>query len=957
LPGVPDHLNTSCLAKLMKTIRPTLWLALALAVTLAQASFSSVQAQVLANSTNDFSGTQGKSGWSYGYRNYTLDGGGIPYDPDGGFVLFPGGEGQGAWDGAGQFWTGTAWDANTASAAPWTFVGPEAIHPNGVTSQPLEEYWPIRRWVADALTGPTQLSIAWNTRKQNAAGNGVTGSLYVNGNLIDTGIIFGTNTVGFTRTNFLTIQKGDKIDLVLTPVGVDRGRADGSDGSLNWMRIERTVDTDSDGLPDGWEMLYAGNLTAMSRTSDFDGDGLTDLAEYAARTNPARSDTDGDGVRDGAEVTSTTNPLSPFDYLTTSNIASSSNDFSGIQGQGNWYYGYLLVAAPGTIADYATNSFVRFAGGDGLGPWANVAPWTNSTPDIQMWTGSGWDMNTAGAQPWDELGRQNTHPNGSSSGVIHWTVRRWRATELKTVTPLTLRYHTRKSNVGGGNGVTGALFHNGKLLDSMLIGGINGVGELRAVYANVAPNDFIDLILAPLGFDNTSADGQDGTSNFLEIDSTLPPNPYQPNGIAFVPSNATDSDGDGIPDPWERLYAPNLTTLSRIGDFDKDGLADLAEFVLGTDPSKTDTDGDGLSDLIETGTGKFVSGTDSGSNPNKVDTDGDGLSDSAEVQGSIKTDPNKTDTDGDSFSDADEITSGSNPNDAKDNLLAFVIANSITEFSGFQGSNGWFNGYRNFTLDGGETNYDAKASFIPYEGGTGQGPWDGVGQMWTGTAWDLNTASAGPWTSQAAQATHPNGANSAPNEEHWTIRRWVASKITKVTPVGIIWQVRKENLAGDGVTGAIYLNGKLLDSITIAGVNGTNAIRRYYVNLNTNDIVDLILTPQGVTSRSDGSDGSLNWMWIDTRVPAGARQPDGTLFVPAGGTAQGPKFESAVYDSAQKRITIAWGSAAGATYTVEASEDLKTWTVVSANVASGGARTTYVETVDPAKRARFYRVR
>jgi hypothetical protein len=217
----------------------------------------------------------------------------------------------------------------------------------------------------------------------------------------------------------------------------------------------------------------------------------------------------------------------------------------------------------------------------------------------------------------------------------------------------------------------------------------------------------------------------------------------------------------------------------------------------------------------------------------------------------------------------------------------------------------------------------------------------------------LETAAAGPWTSQGAQDTHPNGVNSFPNEEHWTIRRWVATELTKVTPVTIIWQVRKVNLAGDGVTGALYVNGMLLDSITIAGNNGTNPNRRYYVNLNPNDIVDLALTPQGVTNPNDGSDGSITWFWVDTRIPPNPVQPDGTPFVPAGGL----RFEPPTYDAVQRQITLAWASAANATYTLESSDNLTTWTVLRANIPSGGTRTTFSEALDTAKRTKFYRLR
>jgi Calx-beta domain-containing protein/thrombospondin type 3 repeat protein len=59
-----------------------------------------------------------------------------------------------------------------------------------------------------------------------------------------------------------------------------------------------------------------------------------------------------------------------------------------------------------------------------------------------------------------------------------------------------------------------------------------------------------------------------------------------------------DTDGDGLPDDWERQH---FGDLNRNGDddFDQDGLTNGQEYLLGSDPKKPDTDGDGMPDAWE----------------------------------------------------------------------------------------------------------------------------------------------------------------------------------------------------------------------------------------------------------------------------------------------------------------------------------------------------------------------
>lgn len=92
--------------------------------------------------------------------------------------------------------------------------------------------------------------------------------------------------------------------------------------------------------------------------------------------------------------------------------------------------------------------------------------------------------------------------------------------------------------------------------------------------------------------------------------------------------------------------ADQAGTVGKAGDTDADGLTDIVEADLGTDPTNPDTDGDGILDGVEVA---------SGSDPlvNNNDSDGDGVSD---VNDAFPNDPAETkDTDGDGIGDnADE---------------------------------------------------------------------------------------------------------------------------------------------------------------------------------------------------------------------------------------------------------------------------------------------------------------
>lgn len=126
---------------------------------------------------------------------------------------------------------------------------------------------------------------------------------------------------------------------------------------------------------------------------------------------------------------------------------------------------------------------------------------------------------------------------------------------------------------------------------------------------------------------------------------------YPRNGAVFAPLQWTgsgpgssyeyldaDDDADGLADLWELIYFGDTTNAPPEDDPDDDRMTNLYEFY-------SPQDGPTTADLWA-----------------GVDSDGDGLSNLSEQ--TVQTDPRSTDTDDDGLSDAAEVTNGSNPLDS-----------------------------------------------------------------------------------------------------------------------------------------------------------------------------------------------------------------------------------------------------------------------------------------------------
>lgn len=230
----------------------------------------------------------------------------------------------------------------------------------------------------------------------------------------------------------------------------------------------------------------------------------------------------------------------------------------------------------------------------------------------------------------------------------------------------------------------------------------DGVPDGREIFAGINPNraDAGKVIDS----DNDGLSDEEEDLGWVVLVDGAPINPdgtpaADPNNPPRITSDKfrADTDRDGIPDVIERAIATNPRsrdtdgdTLFDIREFDVnnsyghyDGLAlaqaldrctdasacsytpPAPELFVGTDPRKTDTDGDTVADNVElTRTWTVDTYADPPmagvkGNPLEADQDQDQLNDAEEF--AQLTDPNNSDTDGDSRLDGVEILRGLNP--------------------------------------------------------------------------------------------------------------------------------------------------------------------------------------------------------------------------------------------------------------------------------------------------------
>lgn len=185
-------------------------------------------------------------------------------------------------------------------------------------------------------------------------------------------------------------------------------------------------------------------------------------------------------------------------------VGSSVGDFSGVQGQGGWTYGYYdRTADPDN--QYTAAEFEAFP--------------------AHYWTGTLWDW-PDGNPPWTQLRAHSGHPNGAPWAPDHWAVRRWTSTQTG---PLSVCGRFAKIDPGGGNGTTCRVIVDGKERFTATIAFNDTVGVTFEFDVDVVPGTTIDFAVDALG--------TNGSRNTLNDSSRL-------SAAIFTPCRA-DIDGSG----------------------------------------------------------------------------------------------------------------------------------------------------------------------------------------------------------------------------------------------------------------------------------------------------------------------------------------------------------------------------------------------------------------------------
>ncbi|MFU2511754.1 M4 family metallopeptidase [Pseudoalteromonas sp. ASV78] len=298
------------------------------------------------------------------------------------------------------------------------------------------------------------------------------------------------------------------------------------------------TDTDQDQLPDYWELKYGlDRLDPTDALSDHDFDGLSALEEFNLGTNPTSGDSDNDEMSDAYEVTQNLSPLDADDA--TSDFDNDS--FTNIQ---EFY-------AQSSASD-STSTPQRF---ELLNESFEEGRLPNHFTKLALNIGT-WERNT----DWFTDGNASLIlAQNDVTGVSGFAI-----AGIFSSGFITFDYQTNYSHLLEVS-VNGSVIESEHSTSRLLLPVDDGYNIVKVKFEKTSQN------YQRVSFDNFKW--------FTELDTSA------------------DSDEDGIPDYWE--YENDLNVLVPYDatiDIDYDGLSNLEEFNLQTNPRARDSDSDGVYD-------------------------------------------------------------------------------------------------------------------------------------------------------------------------------------------------------------------------------------------------------------------------------------------------------------------------------------------------------------------------
>ncbi len=538
-------------------------------------------------------------------------------------------------------------------------------------------------------------------------------------------------------------------------------------------------------------------------------------------------------------------------------LANSVNDFSGVQNQSNWQYGYYT--AP------------------------NLNPASFTTADFSLNSQSLWQHVSASDPPWTTVGSNWQHPN-DNSGRVEYSVRRWTSTVTE---PAQVTVHIAKTDGVCGDGTIGYVYHNSTQIAQFTIAFNDLIGKSAVIPLNLTAGDTLDFALSAGTRHDDSCDWTFFTAVVMPIANSAlitdsaqdftGPTPVKGWSYGYFPGSAiTGTANQNLATntftalPWyggvnQYRQSPNpppyWTTLWNSGqhpNIPPDGALEYAvrrwtstytgNIQLVLHAAKSDvTCGDGTTALF------YLNGALQGQIPLAFN---DAVGQTLQYFLTVRS--------GDLLDFAlSPVGLGGSLSTANDSCDSTAYSATISQapsggitltdtryFSTSQGGGNWYYSY--FSNSSQETPQTYQSLNL-------------TNLAWDGTSWhNSNAEGTHPWTTIEAVFTHPD-AN--PNQD--PVRRWISNT---AGPVTIQWHVAKDYAGcGDGVWAYVYINGVQQQTAHVGCSDTVGIGNQFNAVLNIGDAVDFLLSagPPPETSSDDGSDGTDFYGIIITRAPGG----------------------------------------------------------------------------------------